>query len=201
MLTQAKKLISRIGKTDTQIWIAVLGLIGTFIASPLAVQIFNQNQLPAISDMRRKTLEGRWEGYGTQILSAVDKQKVGTQSNIKKFPAHLNLLIKGRTISGTLDILNIKYADSDKRATGSTGKPSDPDIREHKEISYSLSGNMVASSYLRLDYVSRDPGVIEFGTLLLKLPSTGGKLKGKYVSFGPITEELVNGEYAFSQSR
>jgi hypothetical protein len=60
---------------------------------------------------------------------------------------------------------------------------------------------MVASSYLRLDYVSRDPGVIEFGTLLLKLPSTGDKLKGKYVSFGPITEELVNGEYAFSQSR
>ena len=41
---------------------AVLGIIGTFIASPLAVQIYNQFQLPAISDKRRQTLEGRWKG-------------------------------------------------------------------------------------------------------------------------------------------
>lgn len=200
-VTQLKNLPSRLGRIDPQIWIALLGIIGTFIASPLAVQIYNQFQLPAISDKRRQTLEGRWEGTGTQELSEIDKTKVGTKQNVKKFPAHLNLSVKGRTINGTLDIIGLKYDDNPNRQSVNTKQPPDHTLIEHKEISYNLTGNMVASNYLRLDYVSNDPAVIEFGTLLLRLPSTGGKLEGKYVSFGPITERLVNGEYTFSQSR
>jgi hypothetical protein len=163
--------------------------------------MFTQFQLPAISDRRRKTLEGRWEGSGTQVLSEDDKKKVNTNKNIKKFPAHLILSVKGRTIHGTLDITSIKYVNDSKSRPAGSSAPPEPTVSEHKEISYSLSGNMVASNYLRLDYVSRDPAVIEFGTLLLRLPSTGGKLEGKYVSFGPITERLVSGEYTFAQSR
>lgn len=198
---QPSKLLPWLGRIDPQIWIAVLGIIGTFIASPLAVQIYNQFQLPAISDKRRQTLEGKWEGTGRQLLSDEDKKRLETNNPIKEFPAHLSLSVNGRTINGTLDITNLKYDNKSKGKSFNANDLPDPIVTEHKEVSYSLSGNMVASNYLRLDYVSRDPAVIEFGTLLLRLPSTGGKLEGKYVSFGPITERLVNGEYTFSQSR
>ena len=163
--------------------------------------MYNQFQLPAISDKRRQTLEGRWEGTGTQFLSGDDKKKLGTNSLFKKFPAHLNLSVNGRTINGTLDITSLKYVNKSKSKSVNANDSSDPIATEHKEISYSLSGNMVASNYLRLDYVSRDPAVIEFGTLLLRLPSAGGELEGKYISFGPLTERLVSGTYRFSQTR
>jgi hypothetical protein len=189
------------GRIDPQIWIAVLGIIGTFIASPLAVQMYNQFQLPVISDKRRQTLEGKWEGTGKQLLSDEDKKRLKTTKLIKEFPAHLSLSVNGRTINGTLDITNLTYDNNSKSKPVNAIDSPDPIVIEHKEISYTLSGNMVASNYLRLDYVSRDPAVLEFGTLLLRLPSTGGKLEGKYVSYGPITERLVSGEYTFSQSR
>ncbi|MCP9902477.1 hypothetical protein KBZ12_17915 [Cyanobium sp. Cruz CV13-4-11] len=198
---EPSKPLTWIGRIDPQIWIAVLGIIGTFIASPLAVQMYNQFQLPAISDQRRQTLEGRWEGTGTQILSKDDKKKLETESQLKKFPAHLSLSVNGRTINGTLDITSLEYANKPKSKPVNANDSPDPIVIEHKEISYNLSGNMVANNYLRLDYVSSDPAVIEFGTLLLRLPSTGGKLEGKYISFGPLTERLVSGEYVFSQSR
>lgn len=198
---EPSKPLSWLGRIDPQIWIAVLGIIGTFIASPLAVQIYNQFQLPAISDQRRQTLEGRWEGTGTQILSDDDRKKLETDNQSKIFPAHLSLSVNGRTINGTLDITSLKYANKPKTKPVNANHSPDPIVIEHKEISYNLSGNMVANNYLRLDYVSRDPAVIEFGTLLLRLPSSGGKLEGKYISFGPITERLVSGEYVFSQSR
>lgn len=201
---QRQKLLSIIGRVDTQIWIAVLGLFGTFIASPLAVQLYGQFQLPAISDKRRQTLEGRWEGTGIQILSEEDKKLFNTKSDVRKFPAHLNLSIAGRTINGTLEISSLNVEDEvNGRPINGQGNSNyiDHHITKHTEISYNLTGNMVASNYLRLDYVSRDPAVIEFGTLLLRLPSAGGELEGKYVSFGPLTERLVNGVYKFRQAR
>jgi hypothetical protein len=198
---ESSKPLSWIGRIDPQIWVAVIGIIGTFIASPLAVQMYNQLQLPAISDQRRQTLEGRWEGTGTQILSKDDRKKLETENQLKIFPAHLSLSVNGRTINGTLDITSLRYDNKLKSKTVNANDSPDPIVIEHKEISYNLSGNMVANNYLRLDYVSRDPAVIEFGSLLLRLPSTGGKLEGKYISFGPLTERLVSGEYVFSQSR
>ncbi len=198
---QPSRLLSWLGRIDPQIGTAVLGIIGTFIASPLAVQMYNQFQLPAISDKRRQTLEGRWEGIGTQFLSNDDKMKLKTKNQFIKFPAHLNLSVNGRKINGTLDITSLKYDNKSQGKSVNANDSSAPTAIEHKEISYSLSGNMVASNYLRLDYVSRDPAVIEFGTLLLRLPSTGGELEGKYISFGPLTERLVSGTYRFSQSR
>ena len=198
---EPSKPLTWIGRIDPQIWIAVLGIIGTFIASPLAVQMYNQFQLPAISDQRRQTLEGRWEGTGTQILTKDDRMRLETENQIKKFPAHLSLSVNGRTINGTLDITNLEYPKKPKSKPVNANDSSDPIVMVHKEISYNLSGNMVANNFLRLDYVSRDPAVIEFGTLLLRLLPTGGKLEGKYVSFGPLTERLVSGEYVFSQAR
>lgn len=201
MVTQPKKFLSRLPRVEPQIWTAILGIFGTFIASPLAVQIYNQFQLPEISDKRRLTLEGRWEGTGIQLLTKEDQQLLGTKDKILEFPAHLYISVRGRTINGTLDIVNLTYEDQQKNTSTEPSQSSKHLLRGHKEVSYTLTGNMVASNFIRLDYVSRDPAVIEFGTLLLRLPSTGGKLKGKYVSFGPITEQLVNGEYTFSQSR
>jgi hypothetical protein len=241
-LSKAIQAILHLRKIDTAIWTALFGLIGTFIASPIAMQIFNQLKLPEISDKRRQALEGRWEGFGMQELSKEDKQALGKTNSILRFPAHLVLDVEGRTIKGTLELITYTF-DSENQIEkqephgskaiedrsmpdasisqqaanrNSSAKANDlgnskgsnglaiehmDHVTKHKEITYNLSGHMVANDYIRLDYVSSDPAVIEFGTLLLKLAPVGSELKGKYVSYGPITERLVKGEYIFNIDR
>lgn len=196
-----KHYFSWLSKIDIQIWTAILGIFGTFVASPLALQLFSTLQLPAISDQRKKTFQGRWEGMGRQQLTEQDRQKLGVSGDVLDFPAHLNLNVQGRRINGTLDIVKLSYSDSPANGSNKKVRSNSHTLTEHKEVSYSVEGHMVASNYIRLDYASSDPGVVDFGTLMLKLPPVGGKLEGKYVSFGPITERLVNGEYDFPQVR
>ena len=101
------------------------------------------------------------------------------------FPAHLRLEAKRtsfqskKLISGNLEITPQKQ---DK-------------FPEHKSSNYEVSGRLEQNgNYLRLDYTNVDPSKKDFGTILLEY-NGDGKLCGKFVSYGPISRTIVQGDY------
>jgi hypothetical protein len=201
----------------TAIWAIILGPI-IAIAGTEVQKFLDTRYYPEIDKTRMNVLSGRWGGYGIQAVtekSSIErlkdrKMKVETRLNadIEKdikdctnksvvekfntfitFPAHLSLeakrtsFLSRKTLTGTLEITPRSISD----------------FATHKSAIYDVSGRLEQhGDYVRLDYVNSDPSKKEFGTILLEYNSDG-KLCGKFVSYGPISRAIVQGDYVFGK--
>ena len=163
---------------------------------------------PEISVSRSKALVGRWEGYGLQpitdneTMERLNIRKIKIQKQPDKetfkeiknclnhasearlgpyidFPAHLQLKVTGKLISGNLELTPLFL-----------------DIHTHDSADYQIKGRLEQNEYVRIDYVNTDLAKKEFGTILLQF-TEDGRLCGKFVSYGPISRAIVNGDYIF----
>ena len=99
------------------------------------------------------------------------------------FQAHLkNLKVSKRQILGELQIT-----------------PDFSDKVKHVSSTYQVTGRLEQNGdYIRLDYVNADKTRKDFGTILLEV-TPENVLCGKFVSFGPISRSIVQGDYVFSR--
>lgn len=204
-------------KIPTSIWVVVITPIVAISGGEIQ-RVISTSAYPEINIERIRALEGTWEGYGIQPVTDKDsirrlKDKgvqIGDHTNakIKKllalyndcafkeirdandstiwFSAHLTLevvrtsFLSRKSLRGTLEI------------TPTTAKLS------HLSNIYSVSGRLEqGGDYIRLDYVNTDGGKKDFGTLLLE--NTGdSKLCGQFMSYGPVSNSIVNGKYIFT---
>jgi hypothetical protein len=163
---------------------------------------------PDISVSRSKALVGRWEGYGIQPITDNEtmerlnirkiliqkkpdnetfKEIKSCQNNPSEakpvpyidFPAHLQLKVEGKLISGNLELTPLFI-----------------DINTHDSADYQIKGRLEQNEYVRIDYVNTDLAKKEFGTILLQF-TEDGRLCGKFVSYGPISRAIVHGDYIF----
>lgn len=61
------------------------------------------------------------------------------------------------------------------------------------DMSFDLIGAFRHSNFLKLEYQSRDAGVVQFGTMILTLNAEGSQLSGKFVGYGSVSEAIVSG--------
>jgi hypothetical protein len=201
----------------TAIWAVVLGPI-IAIAGTEVQKFLDTRAYPEIDKNRINVLSGRWGGYGIQPVTeqssierlkdrgmkveedlnkdfektmkdCTNKSKIETPEKFITFPAHLSLeaqrtsFLSKKILFGTLEI------------TPRTINEFEP----HKSSIYAVTGRLEQhGDYIRLDYVNSDPSKKEFGTILLEYNSDG-KLCGKFVSYGPISRAIVQGDYVFAK--
>jgi hypothetical protein len=201
----------------TAIWVVILGP-AIAVAGTEVQKFLDTRAYPEIDKNRINVLSGKWGGYGIQPVtekSSIDRlndrkfiveKKLSptiekdikdcmNKSAVEKFnafimyPAHLSLeakrtsFLSRKTLTGTLEI------------TPRTGS----DLTTHKSSNYNLTGRLEQhGDYIRLDYINSDPSKKEFGTILLEYNSDG-KLCGKFVSYGPISRSIVQGDYVFGK--
>lgn len=201
----------------TAIWVVILGPM-IAIGGTEVQKFLDARSYPEIDKNRINVLSGRWGGYGIQPVteqSSIDrlrdrKMEVETKldQNIEKeikdctnrsavdkfktfitYPAHLTLeakrtsFLSRKTLIGTLEITPRKESN----------------FAPHKSTRYEIGGRLEQhGDYVRLDYVNSDPSKKEFGTILLEYNSDG-KLCGKFVSYGPISRAIVQGDYVFEK--
>ena len=99
------------------------------------------------------------------------------------FQAHLNgLKVNKRQLLGEL-LITPDFSDKVK----------------HSSSAYQVTGRLEQNGdYIRLDYVNADKTRKDFGTILLE-QTPENVLCGKFVSFGPISRSIVQGDYVFSR--
>lgn len=60
-------------------------------------------------------------------------------------------------------------------------------------IDYSLSGTFQYDSFVQLDYVSKNPASMQFGSVILELDPSGISFSGKFVGYAAISRGIVGG--------
>jgi len=95
---------------------------------------------------------------------------------------------------GTPDVyrLSVSLQISGKRVLGDAtssvqieGKP--------VEQPFKLSGGFLDNKYLKMDYLSRMSGILEFGSFIAELDSEGRVLHGRFIGYGRRTSGLISG--------
>jgi len=153
---------------DSTIIAAIIGasaLILINLMNRIFIYFSESIKYMSISKSRRKTLENyKWMG------EAADIGKTSEES----FKYSFNGVFKTskRKIKGTADIIR-----SDK---------------ETYQIEY--YGGMISDSFIRLNYHNKDKSVLRYGVLFLKLSSTGDQINGKFLGYGSVEENFVEGE-------
>ena len=61
------------------------------------------------------------------------------------------------------------------------------------EQPFMLSGGFLDNKYLKMDYLSRISGMLEFGSFIAELDSEGKILEGRFVGYGRRTRGLISG--------
>lgn len=114
---------------------------------------------------RKKAIHGRWEGYAYQeFKDGKVKSKVKGE-----------LLIEHNTIHGET---TYSYEINGEKITAT----------------FSLSGEFICESFLRLNYDNSDGYAKQFGSAVLELHPTERALDGQSIGFGPRFKEIVRSE-------
>ena len=206
-------------RIPTSIWVVVLGPLIAIAGSEIQKAV-DTSIYPEINKERIKALEGKWEGFGIQFIAdddskrRLEKREVivakATEEDPKSlltlynectfkasmgesaaplvwYPAHLTLQVvrssffSRKSLQGVLEITpvmeNLSHITNTYKGTGRLEQSGD---------------------YIRLDYTNTDSRKKDFGTLLLENTSDG-KLCGQFLSYGPISRGIVNGNYIFSE--
>jgi|GEM_PF-5920405 hypothetical protein len=215
--------LARIGnmfsRIPTSIWVVVLGPLIAIAGSEIQKAV-DTSIYPEINKERIKALEGKWEGFGIQLIAddeskrRLKKREVivakTTDEDPKSlltmynectfkasmgesavplvwYPAHLSLQVvrssffSRKSLQGVLEITPVMENLS------------------HTTNIYKVTGRLEQSGdYIRLDYTNTDARKKDFGTLLLENTSDG-KLCGQFLSYGPISRGIVNGNYIFPE--
>lgn len=201
----------------TAIWAIILGPIIAITGTEVQ-KFLDTRDYPEIDKSRLNVLSGRWGGHGIQpvteqssidrlkdrgmkiendlnkdfeknIKDCTNKSKIETPEKFVTFPAHLSLeakrtsFLSKKALVGTLEITPRTISE----------------FEQHKSAIYAVNGRLEQhGDYIRPDYVNTDPSKKEFGTILMEYNSDG-KLCGKFVSYGPVSRAIVQGDYIFAK--
>jgi hypothetical protein len=64
-----------------------------------------------------------------------------------------------------------------------------------------MSGGFIFDRFVRLEYGSKTPGSVWFGSMILELsPADAKELKGNFVAYGAYSQRIVTGPIEFRKS-
>jgi hypothetical protein len=215
-----KKTYDVIRTIPTAIW-AIIIAPAVAISGTEIQKFLDTKAYPEIDKSRINVLDGRWGGYGIQpvtedssikrlhdkqlrvdryrpntkieadIKDCTNKTKIDKLESFIVFPAHLSMeakrtsFLSRKMIYGTLEITPQRKNE----------------FAAHESNFYTITGRLEQhGDYIRLDYVNTDQSKKEFGTILLEYNSDG-KLCGKFVSYGPVSRGIVQGDYVFEKEK
>jgi hypothetical protein len=141
-------------------------LIGGSLATHFVSRFLEQRDLPSISKDRRIALNGRWQG--------VYHQDVGPSGGPTDYAMKADFTAKKKAIMAKIEMV-LSFE-------GTT-----------YHIAYDGKGSYVDNRFIKMEYESADPGVMQFGFMILEYSTLGYTLTGRFVAFGAITERLVSG--------
>lgn len=59
--------------------------------------------------------------------------------------------------------------------------------------SFTVTGKFIFDRYLQLNYVSKDEGAVQFGSIVGELSATGKSARGRFVGYGAWSEKIITG--------
>ena len=62
------------------------------------------------------------------------------------------------------------------------------------QFRFTIYGGFNYERFVSINYSSRDPGFMQFGTFILELHSVPNTMKGKFIGFGPLTDRIIAGD-------
>lgn len=145
-------------------------IVGGIIAGSCTLTGAVVNRLSAnrthqsIPEGRRAALAGRWEG--------TSKQEVGPSGEPMVYNITADLKATRKVVTGTA------YAH------GTAGEIKD-------ELGIELSGGFVHEQFLELHWKNKAAHTIQFGYALLQLSADGCNLRGMFIGYGRLTENIV----------
>jgi hypothetical protein len=115
---------------------------------------------------RRNALEGYWTGHAEKHYSEAGTPTV--------YELEGDFQVSGKRVSGD--------ATSSVQIEGK--KVAQPLM---------LSGGFLDNKYLKMDYLSRQKEILEFGCFIVELDSEGKVLEGRFVGYGRRTKGIISG--------
>jgi hypothetical protein len=116
--------------------------------------------------MRQSALEGEWRGVANQPHSPFGPARMEVK---------LTLKFVGRVLRGTFHIVV------------------QPPARQ-VQLDFYAACDMFFERFIQLNYRSKDTAMLQFGAIVLEMDDTGNTLKGSYVGYGAISQQLVSGD-------
>jgi len=126
--------------------------------------------MPTVPLARRNSLFGKWSGHM--------EQKVGAECVLASHSMNLEF-IKGST--ATSGSMKLEYLSANETEL------------DEKPIQAEVINIIYDGRILKCDYVNKDDNVIHFGTIYGELSANGRQIKGEFIGYGLISEQLVAG--------
>ena len=187
VLGRRKAIVCKVGKPRVAVDLAGLTVIsaGAKVARRAKTEIVqwarklrSKDELeiePA--DSRQPKLVGRWSGtfeqpdYPGGPLSVAARVEFDRGSGALKGNARVKATLLATHRSGPRDVI----------------------------ITFDLSGGFQHSDLIKLEYRSADPGIVQFGSMMLELNPEGTRLDGRFVGYGSISESIISGIVALTK--
>lgn len=71
---------------------------------------------------------------------------------------------------------------------------------EAVKVRFKLSGSLYYEHFLQYNYFQDDPGVTQFGSVILKLHSSGRRMEGSFLGFSAFSESIVTGTVVITKN-
>lgn len=123
--------------------------------------------------IRAAAIVGNWRGVISQ-----DPGKLYPDGC--EYPVNVELHIQRRSVEGRFDI-DLPYQ-------GDT-----------IHLVFSVTGGFHRERFVQLNYLSKDQGAVQFGSVITVLSDSGKKMLGKFVGHGAQSEEIVTGRVALEK--
>jgi len=156
-------------------------LAAALVTGPLSVllsfclaHLFSKDRLQRskITKARGLALTGKWRGTLTQEASSKDGPMEGE--------LEFDLRCGRRTVRGS-GVLWRSF-DGHERA-----------------ISFGLKGGFLFERFLRMEYGNDKGHVVQFGSVVTELVSEGDRLRGRFVGYGSMSEDIVSGTISLTK--
>lgn len=123
--------------------------------------------------IRSAGISGKWTG-------AV-YQRDEDDSELSEFSAEATLTADRKTVSGRL---RVQFPEKLKRPIDGPGPLT---------VEFIVTGGLMYERFLQLNYLSEDPTVVQFGSVVLELDDHAREMNGRYVAYGAYSKSIVSG--------
>lgn len=153
---------------DTSTLITVISTVITIISILIATYQVYQNSKDYInfSSKRRKAIEGKWAGTYSQNNKISDTHVEGEFA--------VDLKIRGKRVIGIIDVKTPSLSVEDRILI--------------------VEGGFRDERFLSLSYKNKQGEIMQFGYMMFELSPNGKNLKGKFLGFGPESEQVISGD-------
>lgn len=147
---------------------AVSVILAAIITSPWVIPEFLKHEKSkhfVNIESRQQSIEGAWSGTNIQRTSTNHGRTIELSPNFR---------LNGNLIEGSS---LVAWQDNGKNNT----------------IEVILDGGYINSSHLEINYRAKDPKIVNYGIMFLRLNSSGDQLRGEMIGFGHESESIISG--------